>query len=146
MVSSFSAVFVALYVAHLVGDMWVQTDRQARAKAAPGWAGRLACAAHVGTLTATMAIVLAVVATRCGVSLDLAHVASGLAANAISHYVADRRTPLAYMARTVGLHSFAVLGTPRPGHDDAPHLGTGMFQLDQAWHLGWLFITALIII
>lgn len=146
MVSSFAATFIALYVSHAIGDMWVQTDRQARAKGASGWAGRRACLAHVATLTLTMAAALAVVAVKCAVPLDLTRVVLGLAVNAISHYVADRRAPLVRMVRLVGLHSFAVLGTPRPGHDDAPHLGTGMFQLDQAWHLGWLFITALIII
>jgi hypothetical protein len=36
------------------------------------------------------------------------------------------------------------MGIPRPGTDDAAHLGTGAYALDQSWHVGWLFIAALI--
>lgn len=33
----FAAVFVALYVAHSVGDHWVQTSAQSAAKGQRGW-------------------------------------------------------------------------------------------------------------
>ena len=37
-----------------------------------------------------------------------------------------------------------MLGAPRQGHDDAPHLGTGAYALDQSWHAAWLFAAALV--
>lgn len=68
-----------------------------------------------------------------------------------SHYAADRRRPLLSLARWLGAtvvpgkDGFWHLGVPRPGRDDNPCLGTGAYALDQSWHIGWLFITALII-
>jgi hypothetical protein len=58
----FAAVFIALYVAHSVGDHWVQTSHQSAHKGRPGWVGRLADARHVATLTATKVAVLLPVA------------------------------------------------------------------------------------
>jgi hypothetical protein len=52
-VMSVGTVFAALYAAHLVADHWVQTQRQAVTKGLPGWPGRIGCAAHVATYTAT---------------------------------------------------------------------------------------------
>jgi hypothetical protein len=66
----FAAVFVALYAAHQIGDHWVQTNGEAAAKGALGWRGRLTCARHVATLTATKALVLAVVVLACGLELS----------------------------------------------------------------------------
>jgi hypothetical protein len=72
--------------------------------------------------------------------------AAGLAVSAGSHYWADRRSTLAALAELVpGKGSFYRLGTPRPGRDDNPTLGTGAYALDQAWHTGWLLIAALVI-
>lgn len=51
--ATFAAVFVALFVAHSVGDHWVQTQWQADTKGAPGRLGRVACARHVLGLTIT---------------------------------------------------------------------------------------------
>src|SRR5690242_21078110 len=45
--------FAALYAAHQVGDHWVQTQDQADRKGRPGAEGRITCAAHVMTYTAT---------------------------------------------------------------------------------------------
>lgn len=142
---SFATVFVALYVAHHVADHWVQTHHQAYAKGGPGWAGRLACAAHVGSYTATAVVVLAVVGWRLGLPLSLPRVTAGLAVSAVSHYWADRRTTLARLAGRLGKSGFYALGAPRPGHDDNPTLGTGAYALDQSWHVGWLFVAALVI-
>lgn len=149
-VAVFAAVFIALYVGHLVGDLWVQTHRQALGKAAAGWPGRRACAWHVVTLTATITTALAAVALVTGMRLHSAPVAAGLIVNAVSHYAADRRVPLMQIAGwlepAAGKLTFYRLGAPRPGRDDNPTLGTGAYQLDQAWHVGWLFIAALVIV
>jgi hypothetical protein len=142
---TFAAIFATLYAAHEVGDHWVQTHRQALTKGQPGIEGREACAVHVATLTATKAVLLTVTAAVLGLHLAVTAVAAVLALDAASHYWADRRTTLATLADRIGKGGFYALGAPRPGHDDGPHLGTGAYALDQSWHIGWLFIAALII-
>jgi hypothetical protein len=142
---TFAAAFAALYAAHTVADIWIQTHRQALAKAAPGLAGRLACLGHVVTLTITAAAALAAVIAVTGLRPSLVAVAVALAVNGVTHYWADRRWTLQRLAGRLGKGEFYRLGAPRSGHDDNITLGTGAFQLDQAWHIGWLFIAALII-
>lgn len=147
----FAAAFAAMYAAHQVADHWVQTCRQATDKGLPGWRGCLACARHVTTLTATAAVALVAVAMVTGAPLRLVPAVLGLAVNAASHYAADRRRPLLSLAEWLGAivvpgkGEFWHLGAPRTGHDDNPCLGTGAYALDQAWHVAWLFVTALII-
>jgi hypothetical protein len=141
----FLVTFTALYTAHMVGDHWVQTHTQALTKALPGWPGRLACARQVATLTATKAVALLAAATVTGTPVSPARAAAALAFDAASHYLADRRTPLATLAALIGKTGFYQLGAPRTGHDDAPHLGTGAYALDQSWHIAFIFITALLI-
>lgn len=141
---TFAVVFAALWVGHQVGDHWVQTERQAATKMAPGWGGRRACAAHVVTLTVTKAACLGLVVAVLGVRVSGALVATGLALDAASHYWADRRVTLRKLASEAGHSQFWRLGQPREGHDDNPVLGTGAYALDQSWHAGWLFLAALI--
>jgi hypothetical protein len=86
------------------------------------------------------------VALATGARLSVPAVAAGLAVNGVSHYWADRRSTLAALAALLGKSQLWVLGSPRPGHDDNPVLGTGAYALDQSWHLAWLVITALIIV
>ncbi|MFC4146812.1 DUF3307 domain-containing protein [Micromonospora mangrovi] len=141
--ATFAAVFAALYVAHQVADHWVQTQHQADCKGLPGWPGRIACAAHVTTYTLTALVALTVLLLATGLRLDPWGVGVGLTVSAVSHYIADRRTPLKRIADALGSARFHALGTPRPGHDDNPSLGTGAYALDQSWHYGFLFIAAL---
>jgi uncharacterized protein DUF3307 len=138
------AVFTALYAAHMVGDHWVQTGRQACAKGAPTWAGRAADTAHVLTLTLTKLAALAALALVTGWRPSTWHLVAALAVDAVSHWWADRRSTLAALAERVGKGDFYDLGAPRPLCDDNPSLGTGAYALDQSWHIGWLFIAALI--
>jgi hypothetical protein len=148
---AFAAVFAAPYAAHQVADHWVQTGRQAADKGLPGWPGRLACARHVAVLTLTAAAALAAVAMVTGAPMRLLPAVTGLAVNAASHYVADRRRPLLSLSEWLGATvvpgkgEFWHLGAPRAGHDDNPGLGTGAYALDQSWHVAWLFAAALII-
>jgi Protein of unknown function (DUF3307) len=158
----FSAVFVALYVGHVVGDHWVQSDHDARHKGLPGWVGRRACASHVLTLTLTKAITVFSVLALTHAPVTPWQLAAGLTVDAVSHYWADRRTTLAKLAALIpGKAGFYRLGTPRQGHllkgstigdkpirvmaDDNPCLGTGAYALDQSWHIAWLFVASLII-
>ncbi|MEV4457349.1 DUF3307 domain-containing protein [Microbispora sp. NPDC049633] len=143
--ATFAAVFAALFAAHSFGDHWVQTHSQACRKGAPTAAGRLACLRHVATLTTTKAFTLAAVAAVTGIALTPLMVLLGLTVDAVSHYWADRRVTLARLADALGKGDFYRMGAPRPGTDDAPHLGTGAYALDQSWHVAWLFVAALLI-
>ncbi|MBL6277506.1 DUF3307 domain-containing protein [Micromonospora fiedleri] len=127
----FAAVFVALYAAHQVADHWIQTQHQADCKGQPGWAGRLACAAHVATYTATAVLALVFLIAGTGLRLDPSGVAVGLGISAVTHYIADRRTPLRWIADQL---------RKSPAWLDK---AGGMYALDQSWHVGWLFIAAL---
>ncbi|AJT66797.1 hypothetical protein T261_5165 [Streptomyces lydicus] len=142
---AFAAVFIALYVAHSVGDHWVQTSHQSAHKGRPGWVGRLADARHVATLTLTKLAVLIPAAALLGLSLSVLGVVAGLGIDAITHWWADRRSTLAWLARVTGKGEFYRLGAPRAGHDDNPHIGTGAYALDQSFHHLWLLVAALVI-
>lgn len=138
-------VFALLYGSHPLADYWVQTNHQAQAKGGDGWAGRRACAAHVATLTATHAIALTAGAAATGEHLPACRVAAGLAFNAITHYIIDRRQPLRRLAGLLaftGKPAFHDMGMPRDGHDDNLCLGTGAMALDQALHVACLAVTA----
>lgn len=143
--AAYAAVFAALYAAHHVGDHWVQTREQALAKGGPGWAGRLACARHVASMTVTKVICLTLTAGIAGIPLVPWHAALGLVLDAASHYWADRRTTLARLAARTGKSGYYALGAPRPGHDDNVTTGTGAFHLDQAFHIACLWAAVLII-
>lgn len=132
MAAHFAALFAALFVAHAIGDYWVQTNWQAVTKAEPGAAGRVACALHVVTYTVTLAAVTAGVAYRLDVDLSSGRVAAALVLSAVTHYIADRRTPLRRLA-VACRHGGVWL-------DDG-----GLALMDQAWHVGWLGVAALII-
>jgi hypothetical protein len=125
----------ALTAAHTVADHWVQTDAQARTKGGTGWRARLACARHVATYTATQALALTVAARRLRVSLSPGSTVAALAVSAVTHYVADRRTPLRRMAEATGSGPFYELNTGGLN---------GAYLLDQSWHYGWIFVAALV--
>lgn len=143
--SAFATVFVALYVAHSVGDHWVQTSAQSAAKGRPGWPGRLADARHVASLTVTKLVVLLPVVWLLDVHLSVLGLLLGLGVDAVTHWWADRRSTLARLAERLGLGGFYRLGAPRPGCDDNPSLGSGAYALDQSFHHLWLLVAALLI-
>ncbi|RFU43067.1 DUF3307 domain-containing protein [Actinomadura logoneensis] len=130
---TFAAVLPTLIIGHHLGDYWIQTDHQAKTKGAPGAPGRHACAQHVATLTMTLTLALVALAGVTGLHLPHTQVAIALMVNAASHYWADRRTTLAALARRAGKGAWI-----ESDKAALPHL-------DQAWHLYWLGITALII-
>ncbi|MEU0631067.1 transcriptional regulator [Streptomyces sp. NPDC005989] len=151
-VSTFAAVFVALFVAHSVGDHWVQTSCQSAHKGLPGWTGRLAGARHVATLTATKLALLVPVAFLLGLHLSALGLVAGLGVDAVTHWWADRRTTLAWLARVTGKAEFYSLGTAaHPAHPvtaegkPAATLGTGAYALDQSFHHLWLLIASVLI-
>ncbi|MEW1636390.1 transcriptional regulator [Streptomyces sp. NPDC093801] len=150
--ATFAAVFATLYVAHSVGDHWVQTSRQSADKGKTGWTGRLADARHVATLTATKLALLLPVALLLGLDLSVVGLVVGLGVDAVTHWWADRRSTLAWLAKATGQTEFYQLGTgAHPLHPvtaegtPAAHLGTGAYALDQSFHHLWLLVAALLI-
>ncbi len=150
--TAFAAVFIALYVAHSVGDHWVQTSCQSADKGKPGWVGRLAGARHVATLTATKLALLVPAAALLGLHLSVVGLAAGISVDAVTHWWADRRSTLAWLAKVTGRAEFYGLGTAaHPAHPitakggPAAHLGTGAYALDQSFHHLWLLVAALLI-
>ncbi|MEU9072575.1 transcriptional regulator [Streptomyces sp. NPDC048306] len=155
----FAAVFVALFIAHSVGDHWVQTSHQAAHKGendrTPGQssrAGRIACTLHVIGLTITKGIALAAVVWALDIPVTVTGVAAGLGVDAATHWWADRRSTLAWLAKVTGKTEFLSLGTPaHPAHPVtsegtyAPTLGTGAYALDQSFHHLFLGVAALLI-
>jgi len=158
MSATFAAVFAGLYAAHQVADHWVQTDHQAAHKGCDEQHGkaddhadctpsdsRRQCLAHVATYGATQLLALGVLALALDLRLSPLWLAVGMAINLGTHYLADRRTPLRWIAEKLGSGGFYRLGAPRPGRDDNPSLGTGAYALDQSWHIAFLFITAIVV-
>lgn len=142
---AFGAVFAVLYAAHVVADHWVQTNQQARDKGGSGWSARLADVRHVASLTAVKVLFLGAAGAVLGLRVPVGQAVAGLLIDAVSHYWADRRFTLARLAAALGKAEFYALGSPRPGRDDNPSLGTGAYALDQSWHIGWLFVAALVV-
>jgi hypothetical protein len=123
--SRFLLTSAALLAAHEVADHWIQTDHQACTKGAPGWPGRRACAGHVAAYTATGALAVYAASRRLNVPLRPAELAAGLVRR--EGYVT---------AVTVLRHPGAQPQETGPG--------TGLFHLDQSWHYGWIFVSALV--
>ncbi|MGW6746540.1 transcriptional regulator [Streptomyces sp. NPDC055025] len=150
--ATFAAVFIALYVGHSVGDHWVQSSCQAATKGLPGWTGRLADARHVLGLTLTKMTLLLPVVLLLDLRVSTLGLVLGFAVDAVTHWWADRRSTLAWLAKVTGKSEFYSLGTPAhpaaPATADggyAPTLGTGAYALDQSFHHVWLLVAALIV-
>jgi hypothetical protein len=139
----FAAVYALLTASHEAADYWVQQDRDAVAKGRHGHEGRIACARHVASYTATQAVTLTGAARYLGLRLNWRRAAAGLAVSAITHYVADR-----------------CAGHWKEDGPDAPALvrfahrsgktqwltrdpGAGPL-LDQSWHKAWIALAALV--
>lgn len=151
---------LALYVGHHVGDYWVQTDHQAKHKGDAGGPGALACGTHVATYILTQAACLALT-LLVGVRFSLLGAVVALAVSAGTHYLADRRERgiMFWLARRLpGKAAFLDLGKPRLAWTrvdeagqvvplDNPTLGTGVWALDQAWHIFWgVFVATLVVV
>ena len=155
--ASFAGLGVALYVAHHVGDYWVQTHHQSMHKGAAGREGARACVDHVATYLLTQIMCVAIVCAVTGVTVSPLGWSLGLLVSGSTHYLADRREHgvmfklVRHMPWKV---DFLKLGVPRDLHFandgnpvklDNPSLGTGAWALDQSWHIFWgVFVAALL--
>lgn len=132
---TFAAVFAALYVAHQLGDRWLQTEHQAVHKGDRGAAGWLAAARHVaGYTAATAALVALVWALPLGLQISPAGFLLGQLVSAATHLVIDRRWTLRWFVHHVARWK-------RPYYDTVPG---GAEHLDQSAHVLWLFVAALL--
>lgn len=87
-----------------------------------------------------------------GLNLSVLGLVAGLGVDALTHWWADRRTTLAWLARVTGKAEFYSLGTAaHPAHPvtadgkPAATLGTGAYALDQSFHHLWLLIASVLI-
>jgi hypothetical protein len=130
--------FVAWFTGHMVGDHWLQTTDQSDKKdlATHGRACALwHCAKHVATYGAASLAGQLAAMWWLGVPMRWGWIAAGLAVNLITHFIADLRTPLRWIARKSGNGAF---------HDVADHGMNGRYLLDQSWHILWIFVGSLI--
>lgn len=133
MIAAFAALFAALYAAHQVADHWVQTQHQADHKGGPGWPGRWACIRHCATYGLTQLAAIGALVVLLDLPVSAGPLTAGMTVNLGSHYLADRRAPLRWLADRLGKD---------PGWLER---GGGLYALDQSWHVGWLFVSALVI-
>lgn len=133
------AAFTALLPAHMVGDHWIQTGGQSCKKDIGTNASRASalwhCTKHVATYTITACTVLIAVLAWLGIEADPRWVAAGQLISAITHFVADLRTPLRWLARVTGSEEF---------FDLADHGLNGRYLLDQSWHVLWVLVAAMV--
>lgn len=120
----FAATYALMRTAADLADHWIQTDRQARHKAAPGTEGHRALAGHITTYVGTQAVALYAGNRALDLGLKPSRMAAALAISGATHYLIDRRWPISRAAEVTGKSAFYDLGGP---------LG-GAYLLDQAAH------------
>lgn len=126
--AAFAAVLLALLAAHHVGDHWVQTDTQAQGKGERSAAGVRHCAAHVVSYTVCTALASGLAWWALDLPVTWAGFAAAQVLSATTHYWADRRFTLAWLAAKLGKAPYYERG--------------GAYQLDQSWHWLWLTVAA----
>ena len=142
--------FGAMLAGHYVGDQWIQTSGQACKKALDGVGGNACalwhCAKHVITWTATTVVFLAGGGWWLHLPFKPGWLAAGIAVNMVTHFVADLRTPLIWLARLLGRGGYIEHAqVVRPGGVQGTGPGTAVFHLDQSWHIAWLLVAALLV-
>ena len=139
--AQFAAAYAALTASHEVADHWIQVDRDAVAKGGQGSAGRVACARHVASYTATQAAALYGVQRATGMRLSWKRAALGLAVSAVTHYVADRQGGHWRDENPRGVVRLAASTGHAGWLQRDPNAG---YLMDQSWHKGWIAVAAAI--
>lgn len=133
MVLIFLATWAGLTTAHHVADYWVQTDWMATHKhlrtgeGAHRHEGMYACGLHAVSVWITGWVVLTPLACLLG---QAAPFLAALTLNAVTHYWADRRYTLRWLAGKLGKLDY--------------YDSEGAHLLDQAFHKAWIFLSALL--
>ena len=128
----FATVFILLYVAHLLADFALQTDRQASLKADRSAAGWWANLSHAATHVIACAVALAVgTAALDGMHLPVVRTVAALAWIGSSHGLIDRRWLIAWWMDHTGSAAFRERG--------------GAAYVDQTAHVLALAVAALVI-
>ncbi|MFI7278458.1 DUF3307 domain-containing protein [Streptomyces sp. NPDC049879] len=126
----FASVFVLLYVAHMLSDYPLQTDKIADHKAdrtVAGWAYNVL---HAGTHAAVSAVALVVGVLVLDLELSPATIAAVVAWVGCSHGFIDRRWPIVWWMEHTGQREYVKVG--------------GAATVDQAAHFGALLVAALV--
>lgn len=147
--------YASMLAGHYVGDQWLQTSAQACKKSLAGAASPGAaspgtalwhCAKHVAAWTATTTGFFLGAAWWLHLPIHWGWLAAGVAVNAVTHYVADLRTPLLWLAGLAGKSGYIEhANVQRPSGADRFGPGTATFHLDQSWHIAWLLPAALLV-
>jgi hypothetical protein len=143
--------FIALFAAHQVGDHWYgQTHYEALNKGGTGEAsreGRLCAFRHALKLYMHKAVFLAIVAQAADIHFPIWQFVLAMFIDVTSHYLIDRRWTLQWIAEHTGKGEFYHLGedTVKADGTRAYHIGTGAYAMDQAAHMLFIFICALIL-
>lgn len=135
--ATFAAVAVTLYAGHQLADHVLgQTDWQAANKAKPGMIGWSANLTHVALYHLVVAVMLRIVWQVFDLPLSLPGVLAGLGFSFVTHAILDRRWPVQWIARHTGSPEFVKPEHPLPG----------AYLVDQAAHLGCLWISSLLVV
>ncbi|RSS86995.1 DUF3307 domain-containing protein [Streptomyces sp. WAC05292] len=126
----FATMFILLYVAHLLSDYVLQTDRQSELKALRSAAGWRANVSHAGTHVVVSAAALGAGASMLDLPLSAGTAAGVLAWVGLSHGFIDRRWPVQWWMERTGSADFAQRG--------------GAAFVDQAAHVTALMLAALV--
>ncbi|WP_285551698.1 hypothetical protein [Actinoplanes regularis] len=143
--------FGVMLAGHYIGDHWVQTDGQAHGKGLDnaGCDRSVAlwhCAKHVASWTLTTSVFLLAAGWWLRLPFQTGWLVAGITVNAVTHFVADLRTPLIRLGRLLGRGGYLDhVRVVRPSGPASSGPGTALFELDQAWHIGWLAVSALLI-
>lgn len=128
----FATAFAAAFIAHPLGDYWVQTGDQAEKKGQRDREGVVHCLRHVGTYTVTSAACVAAVNAATGLRLPLRSQIALQLVSASTHYFFDRRWTAQKIYDAI-----------EPVTSKSRFLANGgAAHLDQAWHIFWLGVGA----
>lgn len=133
----FAAVFVALYVGHMVGDHLAQTDSQANRKAGTGRPAVIAMLGHISAYGTCQIVALVALEVVTYLPISSGGLLAGMAVSLGTHAVIDRRAPVRWLLERTGSTQLAKL---------AGGGLNGMYLADQALHIGCVFAASLTVV
>lgn len=136
--ATFAALHAVFTDIHPLCDQILQSSEDAIGKGEPGLSGSRHCARHVASYSAGQGAASLLVTRALGYRIPVGPFLAGLAINAVTHYVIDRRTPFIRFLRStwVGKAGYLDHATVqrRDGIVDNAGPGTALMECDQAAH------------